>query len=187
MSKTRTQTLKRLLEVTWFLRKTENNEAMNILTFWWWSRSSLKNCVNSWGIKAWSVQQWMEPTFCNPVSVSILLRLLASTYTCFIHLLQQDHLTFLGSCCLEILMDLDRHTLGSAGSLLSYLYLISPHIYISVKLDASPLGYLCLLLIILCVLPSSRSPGWTGGCVPQAPPGDASSCSIISWIRTLCI
>ena len=27
--------------------------------------------------------------------------------------------TFLGSCCLEILMDLDRHTLGSAGSLLS--------------------------------------------------------------------
>ena len=35
----------------------------------------------------------------------------------------------------------------------------SPHIYISVNLDAS----LCLLLIILCGLSSSRSPRRTGG------------------------
>ena len=93
-----------------------------------------------------------------------------------------DHLPFPGSCCLEILTDLDRHTLGSAGSLLSSASL-SPHIYISVNLDAS----LCLLLIILCVLPSSRSPWWTGGRVARAPLGDASSCSVVSWIHSLYI
>ena len=40
-----------------------------------------------------------------------------------------DHLPFPGSCCLEIPTNLDRHTLGSAGSLLSSASL-SPHVYI---------------------------------------------------------
>ena len=78
--------------------------------------------------------------------------------------------------------DLDCHTLGSAGSLLSSASL-SPHIYSSVNLDPS----LCLLLIILCGLPSSRSSWWTGGCVAWAPLGDALSCSVVLWIHTLYI
>ena len=49
--------------------------------------------------------------------------------------------------------------------------------------EASWLWSLCLLLIILCGLPSSRSPGWTGSHVARAPLGDASSCS--SWKRDL--
>ena len=93
-----------------------------------------------------------------------------------------DRLPFPGSCCLEILIDLDRHTLGSAGSLLSSASL-SPHICISVNLDAS----LCLLLIILCGLPSSRSPWWTGGRVAREHLGDASSCAVVSWIHSLYI
>ena len=71
--------------------------------------------------------------------------------------------------------------LGSSGSLLSPVSL-SPHIYISVNLAASLLWFLCLLLIILCGMPSSRSPGWTGDCVPRAPLGDSLSCSVVSWI-----
>ena len=81
-----------------------------------------------------------------------------------------------------LLTDLDRHTLGSAGSLLSSVSL-SPHIYISVNLDTS----LCLLLIIMYGLPSSGSPGWTEGRVAWAPLGDASSCSVMSWIHILYI
>ena len=92
--------------------------------------------------------------------------------------LSWDHLAFPSSCCLEILTDLDRHTLGSAGSLLSSASL-SPHIYISVNLDDS----LCLLLIISCVLTSSTSPWWTGGHVARAPLGDVSSCSVVYWIQ----
>ena len=89
-----------------------------------------------------------------------------------------DHLPFLGSCCLKILTDLDCHILGSAGSLLSSVSL-SPHIYVLINLDTS----LCLLF--LCGLPSSRSPGWTGGHVARAPLGDASSCAVVSWIHSL--
>ena len=55
----RTQTLERLLEVTWLLAKVENNGPMNILTFWWWSRSSLSN----WGVKARSAQQLFATLF----------------------------------------------------------------------------------------------------------------------------
>ena len=40
-----------------------------------------------------------------------------------------DHLLFPGSCCLEILSDLDRHTPGSAGSLLSPASLSHPSIH----------------------------------------------------------
>ena len=46
----------------------------------------------------------------------------------------------------------------------------------------------CLSLSItnyVCGLPSSRSPGWTGGHVAWAPLRDASSCSVISWIHPL--
>ena len=55
----RTQTLERLLEVTWLLANVENNGPMNILTFWWWSRSSLSN----WGVKARSAQQLFATLF----------------------------------------------------------------------------------------------------------------------------
>ena len=82
---TSTQALERLLEVTWLFGKLQNNEANIILTFWWWSRSSLRNCVNSWGINAWSVQEQKEPNFCNPVSVLILLGVLASVFAFYIH------------------------------------------------------------------------------------------------------
>ena len=85
-------------------------------------------------------------------------------------------------CCLEIPTNLDCHTLGSTGSLLSSV-LLSPHIYISVNRDAS----LCLLLIILCGLPSSRSGQWTVGHVARAPLSDALSCSVISWIWSIYI
>ena len=43
-----------------------------------------------------------------------------------------------------------------------------------------------LLQIISCVLPSSRSPRQRGH-VAREPLGDASSCSVVSWIHTLCI
>ena len=57
-------------------------------------------------------------------------------------------------------MDLDRHTLGSAWSLLSSV-LLSPHICISVKCDASsPFIAFFLLLMILRGLPL---PGHHGG------------------------
>ena len=40
-------------------------------------------------------------------------------------------------------------------------------------------------LLILCDLSSCRPPQWRGGCVAQAPLGNA--CSVISWIHTLYI
>ena len=77
----------------------------------------------------------------------------------------------------HILTDPDHYTLGSAGSLLSSVFTISQTWRLFTLIS--------LLPIILCVLPSSRSAGWTGGHVTWAPLGDASSC--VSRIHSLYI
>ena len=71
-------------------------------------------------------------------------------------------------------LDLNHHTLGSAGSLLSSVSR-SPYICTSVNLKKKNLKTWCLfilmfsflLLIFSWGLSSSRSPWWTGGCVAQ--------------------
>ena len=96
--------------------------------------------------------------------------------------------TLADSCPINILMHMDSHTLGSAGSLLSSVSLF-PYFctYISLKPLYSVLLSSVLLLIILCGLPSVRSPQLTGGRVARAPLGNASACSVASWIPRLYI
>ena len=78
----------------------------------------------------------------------------------------------------HILMDLDHHTLGSAGSLLSSV-LQSLYLYFCKMWCFVILMFSFLLLIISCGPSSSRSWRWTGDCVAQLTLVDASACSVV--------
>ena len=81
----------------------------------------------------------------------------------------------------HILMDLDPHTLGSAGSLLSFV-LLSPYICTSIKLDTSSLWSFLFYCYSSCV--SWSLPGHVG----LAPLGNALACSVVLLDpHTMCI
>ena len=88
-----------------------------------------------------------------------------------------DHLPLLAPA-VHILLDLENHTLGSTGSLLSSVSL-PPYICISVHFYAYSLVSATNYLVFPALFQVTR---WTGGRVGPASLGDASCCSVVSWI-----